>query len=223
MIRAIAIKELRETAGIAAVALVLYAGIVASAMGIDSFSWLLGNYGNQIDNSYAVPFAGGTVVMQLSVISVALAIAVGLRQSAWEAMRGTYLFLLHRPVSRGRIFTGKLLIGLALVQVAAALPILGYAGWAALPATHASPFDWSMTSPAWKAWFCLPVVYLGAFLTGVRPGRWFSARVLPIAATVAFFMMLGSAEWFVAAPICILLDAVLVAMICGAAAERDYG
>ncbi|HTU27257.1 MAG TPA: hypothetical protein VMF30_17750, partial [Pirellulales bacterium] len=186
--RAIAIKELRETIGIAAVALIPYAGIVASAMGIDSFSWLLGNAGGRLDNAGAVPFAGGTVLMQLGVISVGLAIAVGLRQSAWEAMRGTYLFLLHRPTSRNQIFLAKLLVGLALVQFTAALPIVGYAAWAALPATHASPFELSMMAPAWTGWLCLPVVYLGAFLTGVLPGRWLGTRLLPTAATVAVFM-----------------------------------
>ena len=31
-------------------------------------------------------------------------------------------------------------------------PILSYAAWAAMPGKHASPFFWWMTADAWKAW-----------------------------------------------------------------------
>ncbi len=157
MNRAIAIKELRETVGIAAIGLVLYAAIVSSQLGLNLF-WLVPG----VEVYQEVPFAGGIFAGHFGIVSCVLAIALGLRQSAWEGMRGTYLFLLHRPASRGKILTAKVLTGLALLQLTAALPVLLYAVWASFPNTHASPFQWSMTESSWSAWLALPVVYLGA-------------------------------------------------------------
>ena len=80
----------------------------------------------------------------------ALAIALGLKQSAWEAGQGTYYFLLHRPASRKFIFGTKLATGAAIVLVIGGLLMLFYAMWAATPGNSATPFFWSMTLAAWQ-------------------------------------------------------------------------
>ncbi len=82
------------------------------------------------------------------------ALRLGWRQSGWEGMRGTYLFLLHRPASRAAMVGTKIAIGLALLLLLTAWPILIYALWASTPGRHASPFAWSMTLPAWAAGRC---------------------------------------------------------------------
>ena len=194
MIRAIAIKELRETVGIAVIALMIYAAIVSAQLGVLVFWWMPGAEVYQ-----EVPFAGGVFARQFAVVSCALAIALGLRQSAWEGIRGTYLFLLHRPALRGKIFAAKVLTGLALLQLTAALPVLLYGAWASLPNTHASPFEWSMTESTWSAWLVLPVVYLGAFLSGLRTARWTGTRLTPLLAALAGFVGLGDQRWWIAA------------------------
>ena len=81
-------------------------------------------------------------------IGVALAIALGFRQSAWEPSQGTALYLLHLPLARRTIFLTKLLTGIGLLLVCTLLPILIYATWAAMPRTHPGPFEWTMTGPA---------------------------------------------------------------------------
>jgi hypothetical protein len=117
-------------------------------------------------------------------LSAAFAILLGFRQTVGEAVQGTYQFLLHLPTSRRRVLGCKLLVGTAVYLVVAALPIAGYALWAAAPGTHASPFYWSMTLPVWQIWWSMTVLYLAAFLSGLRPGRWFGSRLLPLVAAV---------------------------------------
>jgi hypothetical protein len=140
MIRATAIKELRETAGIVAIGLLLYGAVI----GLQLLA-ALPVRGNQ----YFVPFVSDGFQGSFFNISIGLAIAIALRQSAWEGMRGTYLFSLHRPVSHQKIFAQKIITGLVLLELIAALPLLLYGLWADLPGTHPTPFEWSMTAGSW--------------------------------------------------------------------------
>ena len=122
MIRATAIKELRETAGIAVIGLLLYGALVGSK--------LLAAVAVQGNNQHFVPFVSDGFVGSFQAISLGLAIALGFRQSAWEGMRGTYLFLLHRPAPHQQIFVHKIITGLVLLMLVAAMPLLAYAAWA---------------------------------------------------------------------------------------------
>src|SRR5581483_2771598 len=97
MVKALAIKELRETAGIAVLALVVYAAVTSSLAGLPLFTMFSGQ-------PTEVPFAGRTFDKIFGLLSGLFATALGFRQSAWESGRGTFLFLLHRPMSRDRIF-----------------------------------------------------------------------------------------------------------------------
>src|SRR5437762_12013141 len=118
--KALALKELREVAGIAAAALAGYLALVVSLMGAKVFDWVpempLG--------THEVPFTGWEFKAFFLVISVAFALALGFRQSAWESGRGTFLFLLHRPMSRGAIFGTKLAVGAGVLLLGASLPIV---------------------------------------------------------------------------------------------------
>src|SRR5262249_50192069 len=122
MIRALALKELREIAGIAAVALLANLVLAAALMGMQPFARLL-----KSSFSQAVPFVDPDIRPLLSFVAVPLALALGFRQSAWEAGQGTYQFLLHRPIRRDAIFLTKLAAGLATFVACTALPILLYA------------------------------------------------------------------------------------------------
>ena len=136
-------------------------------------------------------------------IGVALAIALGFRQSAWEPSQGTALYLLHLPLSRRTIFLTKLVTGIGLLLACTLLPILIYAAWAATPGTHAGPFEWSMTGPAFRIWLLLPLAYLGAFASGIRPARWFGSRLLPLVgvAIPALYTYLLPFWWLIGFPL----------------------
>jgi hypothetical protein len=218
--KALAIKELREVFGITAAALAGYLALVVNLMGAKVFDWIPGIP----SGTQEVPFIGAGFTMFFTFVSVAFAVALGFRQSAWELARGTYLLLLHRPISRDRIFLTKLAVGLGVLLLGASLPIVLYAWWAAVPGNHPSPFDWSMTGQAWRTTFLIPLLYLGAFLSGLRPARWFGTRLLPLVATAMLLLLLDELPswWSLSFPLAVVLYGLLAANIFFVARTRDY-
>lgn len=212
MLKAMVYKELRETVLIGALALVAYA----------LRDWFplrfLPYYGGG-----GIPFIQDGFVDGFIMVTVCLAIVLGLRQSLGESFRGTWLFLLHRPMPRWQPIAVKLAVGAAMYALCAAIPILLYAQWAATPGTHASPFEWSMTAPAWQFLLTALNLYLGAFLVGIRPGRWFGTRLWPLAAagllTGAAMLLPWSA---LGLAISVAIDVWLVALILHTTYQRDY-
>jgi hypothetical protein len=157
-------------------------------------------------------------------VAVCLALALGFRQTVGESAAGTYLFLLHRPASRLRLIGTKLAVGLGLYLVCAALPILGYALWAATPGTHAGPFEWSMTAEAWKVWLAVTIVYFGAVLSGIRPARWYGTRLLPLLGAGLLAIPVAAVPWQPGPALAatLLVDAMLVTATLFVAHRRDY-
>jgi len=176
MLKALMLKELRETAWIALVGLVAHLAIVANCAGYNIFLPFLQTVRSDF------PFYYDGFVDSFCKVSIALAVALGLRQTAFESRASTWLFLLHRPASVRRVLAAKLAVGGGLYLICGLIPILSYAAWAAIPGKHPSPFFWWMTADAWKAFGLIGIVYLGAFLAGMRPARWFGTRLLPLAA-----------------------------------------
>ena len=218
--KALALKELREVFGIAAAALGGYLALVVSLIGGKVFDWVPGIPAGTTE----VPFTGSGFMVFFTFVSVVFALALGFRQSAWESARGTYLFLLHRPVPRDLIFLIKLATGSGVLLLCASLPIVLYAWWAAVPGRHASPFTWSMTGPIWRMALTMPLLYLGAFLSGLRPARWFGTRLMPLIASVVLLVLLDVVPWWwsLGLPLVVLLYGLLAANICFVARVRDY-
>lgn len=218
--KALAFKELREIFGITAVALGCYLALAVNAMGARVFDWVPG----MPSGTHEVPFVGGGFTTFFTLISVVFATALGFRQSAWESSRGTFLFLLHRPLRRETIFLAKLVIGVSVLLLCASLPIILYGAWAAVPGHHASPFEWSMTASTWRQTFLFPLLYLGAFLSGLRPARWFGTRLLPLVASLLFLILLCNMSWwwFAGLPLTLLLYLLLTANVCFVGGVRDY-
>ena len=150
---------------------------------------------------------------------------MGLGQTVTESRHGTWLFLLHRPMSLWQVLGAKLVVGGGLYLLCGLIAILSYAAWAAMPGKHASPFLWWMTASAWEAWGVIAIVYLAAFLAGIRPARWFGTRLLPLAAggglaillvfALMFWPLLGIAALLLAA-------ACLIGLIHFTARTRDF-
>ena len=108
------------------------------------------------------------------------------------------------------------------MQAVGAALILAYALWAATPGTHASPFFWWMTKPAWHVWTVLPAIYAGAFLCGVRSARWY-AWLLPLVGCGAIVFVLVMQPWlWVAAVGSLALVATCLPAAIEAARTRDY-
>ncbi len=226
MVLTIVRKELRETRVFAALALGLCLIYVSRLTGTWSplLTSLLGWVPGMKAEAAFVPFVEDSFLPILCFIGGALAITLGFRQSAWEPSQGTALYLLHLPLGRRTIFATKLLTGAGLLLVCTLLPILIYATWAAIPGTHPSPFEWSMTGPAFQIWLCLPLAYLGAFASGIRPARWFGSRLLPLLAAAFSSLLVGVVPhwWLIAFPLLLVVAAVLVSDILWEADTRDF-
>lgn len=218
--RALVHKELREVAGITAVAAVAYLALVVSLVGGGVFERIPG----MPAGVQGVPFGGDGFVRPFLVITVVFAVALGFRQSAWESANGTYLFLLHLPRSREAVFLTKLATGLVVLVGCATLPVVGYATWASLPGRHPGPFAWSMTAVAWQLILAVPLMYVGAFLSGLRPGWWFGSRLLPLVTALVCLVLVAEVpwQWPVRGVAVLAAYAALVTNVCFVARTRDY-
>jgi len=191
MIKALAIKELRESLGITVVAALAMVLVV----------WLQISYLSSANN-VGIPFVMDTFSSISVVIAGAMSIALGLKQTALEAHHGTFHFLLFRPALRRRIMLTKLAVGMFLVLALLTLSILTYGIWAATPGNWAGPFDWSMSLNLWMLTASLPLVYLGSFMSGIRPGKWFGTRLVPLAgAVIVVAIIAASSVWWIQWPL----------------------
>src|SRR5262249_49983781 len=120
MLKALVIKELRESAGIVALAIIGAVYALGELTATPVVPW-------QSDRLYNYPFVGDWLGWYFWLVAGGLAIALGFRQTAWELGQGSYFFLLHRPLPRARVFGLKLLFGGGLVLVFSAMVILIYA------------------------------------------------------------------------------------------------
>jgi ABC-type transport system involved in multi-copper enzyme maturation permease subunit len=229
--KALALKELRELRGIAAIALGVYLVLVGRMIGLHAFDWAPA----LPQDPEFPPFAAGEFVQVFALIACVFAMALGFRQSAWEAAQGTFLFLLHRPVSRRRIFLTKLATGIGVYLVCSSLPILLYGWWAATPGNQASPFRWAWTNPSWLLMGVMLLAYVGAFLSGIRPGRWYGTRLMPLFAMLVLAEILFSIRSqqlvrvsdsvttaIAAGAGCLVVGIIYVVLICNVAQTRDY-
>ena len=216
MLKALVIKELRESAGLVVLAGLALLNALSELAGLRLLPW-------NATSLQRYPFVYDQLSFYLWLYVGGLAVAIGLRQTAWELGQGTYLFLLHRPVSRGQVFLSKLAVGLAWVLVASAALILLYAWWASTPGHVAAPFHWSMTLPAWQKWLALPLVYLGAFLSGIRPAKWFGSRLVPLVASIFVAAIAAAMPWLWLTLVISLVAAVLLVIgIFHYVRRRDY-
>lgn len=225
MIRALVIKELRETAGIAVVALAIGLAYVGGSTGSALFRWVPG----VSSNPPPVPFVAEEFLSVLGLYAGAIALTLGFWQSVGELVRGTARFLLHRPLSRRSIVLTKLLTGLAVYFVCVFVPVLIYAGWASRTGTHAGPFFWSMTLPSLFVLLSIPLLYFGAFASGWREARWIGSRLLPLAGAGCLVLnaivpvLIGLPDWW---PVLMLGIAAaylwLIGVVLAEAATRDF-
>lgn len=219
MLKALVLKELREVAPIAGLALCAYTVIVARATGLELVFW-------PREYTATVPFVSDGFTEQITFISACLAVALAAKQTLGESWRSTWLWLLHRPLDRRRILTVKLATGAVVYLVCGALSIIWYSCWAALPRTHPSPFYWSMTAGAWDAWWLTGALYLAAFWCGLWPARSLGPRWMPLVATGAAVMfgaaLLGPITQVAVWLLPLLLGCLLVSNIFVVGRTRDF-
>jgi hypothetical protein len=108
--------------------------------------------------------------------------ALGFLQVFFESRGDQRALLLHRPLSRSRIFVGKVIAGVGLYLLAQGVPFACVQGWLAMPGHMPAPYHWRTSLP-WLADILAGVVYYFAgMLTAQREARWYGSRGLGLAA-----------------------------------------
>jgi hypothetical protein len=224
MHKALIVKELRESAGIVALAVLVLGFIYLESTGRQFSKHLsTGFWEWNTGLDYGIPFVSRGAVGLVSFVAACFAVALGLKQTIRELSQGTYCFMLQRPMDRNPIFGVKLAVGVSLLLLATGAMLCSYALWAATPGNHDSPFYWSMTVPAWRIWFSMSLVYLGAFLTGIRPGHWFGSRLAPLVTSGLIVFTATMLPWWWAGVLLVFIaDGLFVVSILHSAQERDY-
>jgi hypothetical protein len=221
MWKALVYKEIRELLPVSCIVLIVYLGLIGQMASFPVLAFISG----QIRENTGIPFLDEQLFGPFIAVSVGFTLALAYLQTVKESNRGTWLFLLHRPVNRKHIVAIKLVVGTGLYLVGSAIVLLLYTAWAATPGTHASPFAWWMTVPVWKIWLTMPLCYLGAFLAGIRPGRWFGTRLMPLVVVGTLTGGIGAIyqRWSILGLTAIVvMSAILVGLILYVAQTRDF-
>jgi len=185
MLVAIVRKECRELLPFIVLALVVQVLDLCRATGM--YLGVISNLLNMVDRSDpSLPFINDSFCYWSLVVSGLLAVTMGLWQTMWESSRGTFQFLLHRPIARQCILGVKLSVGLTIGFLIAITPILYYALCAATPGHVTGPFYWSMTARIFLLTTLIPLAYLAAFLSGLRRARRFGSRFFPLFTAILF-------------------------------------
>ncbi|MBN1346168.1 MAG: hypothetical protein JXQ73_26000 [Phycisphaerae bacterium] len=131
---------------------------------------------------------------------------LGLLQTVPELLQHQWAFLIHRPLTRKRLFFGKVVAGLALYAGAMLLPFLVAVIWVATPGHIAVPFHWQMLLPTFADVMGGVGFYFAGLLTGIRQARWYGSRVLPFGLPILCeaYVVMATEFWqaMVAAVLC---------------------
>ncbi|HVU90453.1 MAG TPA: ABC transporter permease subunit [Pirellulales bacterium] len=220
MILAIVRKELRELLPLLAVVSIVQLYLLGCATGNVPEDVNIASQRNSIP--FYNPFDSRTGMV--IVVGGLFALLTGLWQTFSELTRGTFHFLLHRPLPRTSIFGAKLAVGAAASLAVTAFPLLVFALWAATPGTHPSPFFWSMTGLAWPVCLAMLLLYLAAFLSGLRSARWYGSRFwpVPLALFAAVVFCSIPASWFFKVLPLLIIGVAYLWAILHVACARDF-
>jgi 4-hydroxy-3-methylbut-2-en-1-yl diphosphate synthase IspG/GcpE len=124
------------------------------------------------------------------------AVLLGALQTFLDTRSGRRALLLHRPLSRSRIFFAKACAGLSLYFLAVSVPFAGAALWIAVPGHVGAPFRWAMVLPGAADILVGAVYYFAGMLVIQREARWYGSRALPLAGAFVFSMLVAMVPEF---------------------------
>lgn len=155
-------------------------------------------------------FGGGGIILFL--IAAVFGTALGFVQVFFESHGDPRSILLHRPLSRSRIFLGKAIAGVGISLLALGIPFACVEIWLATPGHMAAPYHWRTGLP-WLADILSGLVYYFAgMLTAQRQARWYGSRVLGLAAAFGCTILVWTLPEFWQALLAILFIGTLVGL-----------
>ncbi|HLZ53558.1 MAG TPA: ABC transporter permease [Verrucomicrobiae bacterium] len=206
-------KELRENFILALIGFGIFMFLlVQSYRSCTSFyaNLALGQSGWSGDATIAQPLLGSFPKLAMVCCAIFGAI-LGWFQIHNERHRDLWAFLIHRPLSRTKIFCAKVIAGLCLYAAGAGLPLLGMILMIRIPGHIAAPFEWAMVLPVTACFLSGIVYYFAGLLTGLRQARWYASRGLGLGVAILVSVTVATVPDFWRALFLILLGGVLVA------------
>jgi hypothetical protein len=164
------------------------------------------------------PMFGSGGGMLFFLIAAGSGAALGFLQFFFESRGDPRAILLHRPLSRSRIFLGKALAGASLYLLALGGPIAALEVWMAIPGHMAAPYEWRTGLPLLADVLAGLVYYFAGALTAQRQARWYGSRGLGLAAAFVGTLLVWTVPEFWQA----LLVIVTFGALTGAAAWGSF-
>jgi hypothetical protein len=171
-------KDLKENLKVALIGLLIFSVVLLA--GYRSCSSSLVNLvngimaGQQWNNLQ--PILASEILVATTLFCAIFGTALGWLQTRNEAHRDLWAFLIHRPITRTRIFLGKVVAGLCLYVFGAGLPLTILVAVVRTPGHVAAPFEWAMIIPLLLIFLMGIAFYFAGLLTGLRQARWYVSR-----------------------------------------------
>jgi hypothetical protein len=144
-------------------------------------------------------------LLYASIVAAIFGAVLGFLQGFPEAQGDKRALLLHRPLTRSRIFLAKVLAGIGLYLLALLVPFAWVVALSARPGHLAEPFRWQMVLP-WLADLLAGLVYyFGGMLAAQTDGRWYGSRCLGLVSGLFCSMVVYAVPEFQHALLAIVL------------------
>ncbi len=182
--RALIWKELRENMG--------WALLAALALGsAEIYALHHTQFPGQVDPYFSdgITLCKKPFLMVTRFGCAAAGLALGLLQMLPELKRDRWAALLHRPISRGRLFWGKAIAGVLLYGIAAGVPFLATVWHVATPGNFDTPFVPAMIQPSLAHLAPGLTYYFAALLVALQGGILLRAILILAAIHVSFVVI----------------------------------
>ena len=168
-------KDLRENSKVAVIGLVIFSLMLFQIYmaSISALKNILAGFGT--DHGLQ-PLLSDDLLAETACFCGIFAAVLGWVQARNEAHRDLWAFLIHRPITRTKIFQGKVAAGFCLYFLGAGLPLTVFVAVVRWPGHIAAPFEWAMVLPLLSAFLAGVPCYFAGLLTGLRQARWFASR-----------------------------------------------
>lgn len=128
----------------------------------------------------------------------AVAFGLGLLQTVGDLRTEAKGYLLHRPLSTGRVFLGKIMAGIVAYCLCILPPLIGLMIYRATIGPEISPHSAWDVVPALLMALIAFAFHPAAIWTMCRPAKWFGTKAIPVAVVaIGCCMNLGILEMYV--------------------------
>ena len=199
--KALVRKEMRENVRVAALGLVIYTLM------------LLSQYREYVASptNMSQPLADSGILWSTAWFCGVFGAVLGWLQIHNERRPDLWAFLIHRPMTRTRIFLGKVTAGVGLYALVVGLPLLGFIVWARLPGHVAAPFELAMLQPVAAYVLAGILYYFAGMLSDLRQARWYGSRVLGLGTAIVVSPLLSMSPEFWQSVLLLLVGAAILA------------